>query len=891
MINFLGFQLNGWFLAAGAACATAPIIIHLLNRRRFRTVQWAAMDFLRQALQRNRRIMRLRDLLLMALRTLAVLLFGLALAQPLWREEAGEASDPADRKPLHAVMIVDNSLSMGYEGAAQESSLDRAKKRAKQFINDLPSGSRVTVVPLCGAQDSYSLDPYRTVEEATGAVDQIEVVHRGTNIDQAADVARRAVGTETNLDKRVVYLSDQQRTNWQGRLQADALQQYPAMQIVDVSATGAAGQPAENSWVSDFRLDDGIADTQTPAHFTVRLRHSGTTRRENVRLSLWVDGTEVISRSVDLEPGTAEQEFVLEHRFDSINIASGDTEYVPAKVSITADANDRLLTDNQRYLMVPVVAALPVVFVDELGARDENRALNRYGETWQLRRWLVPILDRNTVARQLVRIVHVSIDELNEELLSEARLVVVAGVKDPSAQVDLLREYVQQGGQLLIAAGGDFDPQAWNTAAWLEGGGILPAPLEPELIGQIPGVGGADFQWFELAYDGTLKSHGLFKLSDESDADLAALYSQPFFFQAVHVRDVEAVAPALIERETERLAEQFASLAAAKAGIDRYNELEADGALTEEQRAQRSADQELLRTLRPRWLKWAGPDAMVEKLKELADAPVMLREFARQEARRQRPQVLARFDNGHPFLVERSLGRGRVMFASSGIKPEWNTLTRTDAVLLYDRVLRGMLNATLPRRNFVTQESISLPVQGNTSSLEFELQRPEVSGAAPEPAPLTVSFIGAQTRGLTIHNPLHQGIYKIAGYERPQSADPQAERELKWETALAVNVSEGDEGNESELTPLTEDEFEERLSGADIPLTWVSQSENISLDGATIRGQNLWKILAAVVLMLLLVEIAILAWPVAAANAAQSEGSSVGNSAASVRTGSMPARS
>jgi len=39
------------FLVAGAVCAAGPLIIHLLNRRRFRTIEWAAMDFLRQALQ------------------------------------------------------------------------------------------------------------------------------------------------------------------------------------------------------------------------------------------------------------------------------------------------------------------------------------------------------------------------------------------------------------------------------------------------------------------------------------------------------------------------------------------------------------------------------------------------------------------------------------------------------------------------------------------------------------------------------------------------------------------------------------------------------------------------------------------------------------------------
>ena len=73
-MDFLPSFLMTPFLWAGLACATGPIIIHLLNRRRYRVVQWAAMDFLREALQRNRRILQVRDLLLLLLRTLAVLL-------------------------------------------------------------------------------------------------------------------------------------------------------------------------------------------------------------------------------------------------------------------------------------------------------------------------------------------------------------------------------------------------------------------------------------------------------------------------------------------------------------------------------------------------------------------------------------------------------------------------------------------------------------------------------------------------------------------------------------------------------------------------------------------------------------------------------------------------
>ena len=860
MINLLAMlQLNWWFAGAALACACVPLIIHLLNRRRYRTLQWAAMDFLKQALQRNRRIMQIRDLLLLALRTLAVLLFGLALAQPLWKSQSNEDFDPSNRKPLHAVLIVDNSMSMAYEPPGQESVLQRAKERATDFINELPSGSRVTVVPLCAWTGSYSLDPYRTTEDAIAAVEQITVAHRSTNIENAKNIALKASELESSFAKRIVFISDQQQANWAGRVSADTLKSYPAMQVVDVSV-----ETPENSWISEFRLDDDIADVETPANFTVRLRHSGQVRRKDAQVSLHVEDTEVAVKRIDLEPGSAEQEVTFSYTFDDIALDTGTTKYVPVKVKLSSDEHDRLPLDNERFLMVPVVSALPVVFIDELGERDENPSLGRYGETWQLRRLLVPIVDRNDTSRQLVKITHIAADEISQDVLAEARLVVIAGVEQP-ANVELLREYVAQGGQLFIAAGGQFDPSAWNSAAWLEGEGILPAPLQAELIGQLPGTEGAKYDWFELKYDSSLRTNGLFQLTDETDADLAALYTEPYFFQAVEVADVGEADDEYLQQQAEKLRDELTQLVEATARLGKSNGQEEAGGLTDEQLARQAADEEALRRLRPGWLQWVDYSDE-EKLKDLAGNSESLQQYANELARDERPQVLARFTNEHPYLVTRKIGRGRVMFAASGIKPEWNMLGRTSAVLLLDRIVRGMINSTLPRHTFIAQDSISLPVLKNTSGLQLELNRPVVGDEATDPETLNVGYIGSQTRGITIHNPLHQGIYRIAAYSPGGSADASAGREEIWNTAIAININEAGEGEESELAPLTRAFFEERTAGEELPIRWVAAGESISLDGSSVRGNWWWKALAFVVLVLLLVEIAILAWPAVAAS-------------------------
>src|SRR5215510_13312634 len=69
------------FLLIAAALISIPIIIHLINRMRFKRIKWAAMEFLLKAQKRTRRRLIIEQLLLLALRCLLVALAGWLVAR------------------------------------------------------------------------------------------------------------------------------------------------------------------------------------------------------------------------------------------------------------------------------------------------------------------------------------------------------------------------------------------------------------------------------------------------------------------------------------------------------------------------------------------------------------------------------------------------------------------------------------------------------------------------------------------------------------------------------------------------------------------------------------------------------------------------------------------
>src|SRR3977135_2248502 len=101
----IGLFLNPGFLFIAVALVASPIIIHLINRMRFKRIRWAAMEFLLKSQKRNRRRLIIEQLILLLLRILMVLLVALLVARWIYggnQSRAGTAH----------VIILDDTLSM-----------------------------------------------------------------------------------------------------------------------------------------------------------------------------------------------------------------------------------------------------------------------------------------------------------------------------------------------------------------------------------------------------------------------------------------------------------------------------------------------------------------------------------------------------------------------------------------------------------------------------------------------------------------------------------------------------------------------------------------------------------------------------------------------------------
>ncbi len=138
----IAFGFGNLLMLGWLAAAAAPILIHLWNKRKYREVPWAAVEYLLAAMRKNSRRMRLEQWLLLAVRTLIIMLVVFAVAQP-FLEQAGFNFLPGGR--TLKVLVLDGSYSMAYK-PTDKSRFESAKQWATRIVEESPQGDAFVLV-------------------------------------------------------------------------------------------------------------------------------------------------------------------------------------------------------------------------------------------------------------------------------------------------------------------------------------------------------------------------------------------------------------------------------------------------------------------------------------------------------------------------------------------------------------------------------------------------------------------------------------------------------------------------------------------------------------------------------------------------------------------------
>jgi hypothetical protein len=502
------FSTPLWTLATVTTAASVPVVIHLLYRRRFVVVPWAAMRFLLAAQKQNVRRLRLEQWLLLAVRVLIVVLLIVAMsavmpwAESFWQQLIGQSRQAqVGSGRTHRIIVLDGSLSMATR-EGEQSLFERARLQAQQLIRSSKPGDGLSLILLGPTTQAIVTGPADNPERVLRELQVLRQPHGNADVvgglNLIAGLVQRSPPQFTQ--REVVILTDYQRASWLGLGTPAAGPDEPSLgkvsgaelwQAISDRATTAVVQVAReeapnNLAVTNLALGDTLVIAGGRTTISATIHNYGTVDRSGVAVELLVGRVSnatvpananadsgvnvqpVQQETVDLPAGGTGQTVTFVHSFTD----PGD--YI-VQVRVESDALEQ---DNFRSLVVRVRQTLPVLLVNGRPEPDPTRQA-----TYHLARALNPFPPNapNPIAPARPEVVTYAAFS-NPGLVDLSRYEAIFLCDVPTLterDLERLDGHLKRGGGVVIGLGPAVNLDDYNRLFNRKGANLLAVPFGP----------------------------------------------------------------------------------------------------------------------------------------------------------------------------------------------------------------------------------------------------------------------------------------------------------------------------------------------------------------------------------------------------------------------------
>jgi hypothetical protein len=399
------FVYPGFLFALSALII--PIIIHLFNFRRFRKIFFTNVRFLQEIKQDTRSRSRLKHLLILLCRLLAVTFLVFAFAQPLI---------PANKKTItsgvkNVSIYIDNSFSMDAIGK-NGSLVETAKRKAREIANAYQPADRFQLLT-----NDFEARHQRIVnrEEFLGMVDEIKSSASVRNLSEIITRQKDALNNspEGSHSFSLYEISDFQKSVSDiTRLKEDSSFQ---VSLVPLRAT-----EEKNIFIDTCSMATPFVQLNTQNELTVRITNISDADVESVPLKLFINGTQRSLTSLNI-PAKSSVE-------SKLTFSITQPGWQQAMVSIT---DYPVVFDDNYFLSFEVKEHLNVLCINEGIASSYINALFGSDPYFVLKNSSVNQVDYSSFPLQ--------------------NLIVLNNLKEISSGLNQeLNKYLHQGGALFV---------------------------------------------------------------------------------------------------------------------------------------------------------------------------------------------------------------------------------------------------------------------------------------------------------------------------------------------------------------------------------------------------------------------------------------------------------
>jgi hypothetical protein len=433
----------------GLLAAAIPILLHLLNLRKLRTVEFSTLAFLKELQKTRIRRLKLRQILLLILRTLLILFIVIAFSRPTLRGTL--IGNLGTHARTSAVFIIDDSYSMTVSNEQGEL-LHQARQAAESINHLFTEGDEIYLVRLSASTTTAPGYDMATRDFAllNKNIDEIGPSPIRRSLEDGLRIASRFLATTRNFNKEVYIFSDFQQgvlTDSPGDAVTKEKLFPPEVRFFFLPVNKRSVQ---NFGVESVTIPSAILERDKPFVIQAQIGNFSDNSAQDHVVGVFLNGTRVAERSIDLpKHSSVPVEF---------SVTAGAVGYVHGFVEIE---DDDFPYDNRRYFVLQIPDQIRVLLVGE--ARDVQ-----YPK--------LALATRTSETESALTLSDISPDRLNSTMIRRADVIILCTSQGfSSAQISELRAFVNDGGGLTVFPGVQFDANRFNTQ--FAGGLSLPQCL------------------------------------------------------------------------------------------------------------------------------------------------------------------------------------------------------------------------------------------------------------------------------------------------------------------------------------------------------------------------------------------------------------------------------
>ena len=450
-------------LAAGAALAALPVILHLFMRQTPKHVIFPALRLIKERHKRSKKQLKVKNWLLLAARMLLLALMALALSRPTLNSETSLGDQEV---PTALAFVFDTSMSMQYTEEGKDR-LAEARLRAAEILKKTTEDSEVFVID--------SADPIKHEAVSPGSarkrIDALTLRAANRPLNAAVVQASNAVGA-SNLARREVYvLTDLASSAWElgsSRTTEDLEKLRKEKKVIKTYILKLTPKKVEDVAIVSAEPAASVVTEGEPVEIKAVLRSSGP---ECQRVAeFWLDGENKKDQKIIKLPANGEQEvtFTTPSRLEP-GLHQG-------KIKLNSGV-DNMAFDDVRYFTFTTQPAMRVLIVADVATPDDLDA--RFVWSALAPEASVGAPDFVPSPFKVERDTRKQFQQRGRGTLKDFTAVFLLNLDGLTAtDWGQLSGYVHEGGGLVVAPGDRSDPSSYGPIA----SSILPATLEQKKL-------------------------------------------------------------------------------------------------------------------------------------------------------------------------------------------------------------------------------------------------------------------------------------------------------------------------------------------------------------------------------------------------------------------------